>query len=129
MTPVEVGHRHQNHPLRTGDAEILGPEIANLVEMDVDRGYFPEEFPESVLAQVAGGLAIITGVLFRVGALCVAIVMLGAIFMVHLPHGFDVSKGGFEYALTLFLIAIAFLFTGPGAYSLNPSLPEPLRKL
>ena len=81
------------------------------------------------LAQVAGALAIITGVFFRVGALCVAIVMLGAIFMVHLPHGFDVSKGGFEYALTLFLIAIAFLFTGPGAYSLNPSLPEPLRTL
>ena len=81
------------------------------------------------LAQVAGGLAIITGVLFRVGAVCVAIVMLGAIFMVHLPHGFDVSKGGFEYALTLLLIAIALLFTGPGAYSLNPSLPESIRKL
>ncbi|MGB8321683.1 MAG: DoxX family protein [Candidatus Acidiferrum sp.] len=81
------------------------------------------------LAQLAGGLAIISGVLFRVGALCVAIVMLGAIFMVHLPHGFDVSKGGFEYALTQLLIGIAFLFTGPGAYSLNPSLPEPIRKL
>jgi putative oxidoreductase len=81
------------------------------------------------LAQVAGGLAIITGVLFRLGALCVAIVMLGAIFIVHLPHGFDVSKGGFEYALTLLLIATALLFTGPGAYSLHSSLPEPLRKL
>ncbi len=81
------------------------------------------------LAQIAGGLAILTGVLFRIGALCIIIVMLGAIFMVHLPHGFDVGKGGFEYALTQFLIAIAFLFTGPGAYSLNPSLPEPIRKL
>jgi len=81
------------------------------------------------LAQLAGGLAIITGVLFRVGALCIIIVMLGAIFMVHLPHGFDVGKGGFEYALTQLLIATAFLFTGPGAYSLNPFLPEPLRKL
>lgn len=81
------------------------------------------------LAQVAGGLAIATGVLFRVGALCIVIVMLGAIFMVHLPHGFDVGKGGFEYALTQLLIAVAFLFTGPGAYSLNPSLPEPFRKL
>jgi putative oxidoreductase len=81
------------------------------------------------LAQIAGGLAILTGVLFRIGALCIIIVMLGAIFMVHLPHGFDVGKGGFEYALTQLLIAAAFLFTGPGAYSLNPSLPESMRKL
>jgi putative oxidoreductase len=81
------------------------------------------------LAQCAGGLAILSGVLFRVGAVCIIIVMLGAIFLVHLPHGFDINKGGVEYALTQFLIALAFLFTGPGAYSLNSSLPASLRKL
>src|SRR5216684_1326493 len=52
------------------------------------------------LAQFAGGLAMLTGILIRVGAVCIIVVMLGAIYLVHLPHGFDVTKGGVEYALT-----------------------------
>jgi len=81
------------------------------------------------LAQFAGGLAVLTGVLFRLGAVCIIAVMLGAIFLVHLPHGFDVSNGGAEYALTQLLLAIAFLFTGPGEYSLASRLPASLQKL
>jgi putative oxidoreductase len=81
------------------------------------------------LAQLAGGLGVLTGVLFRVGAVCLITVMLGAIFLVHLPHGFDVSSGGAEYALTQLLLAIAFLLTGPGAYSLARLLPTWLQKL
>src|ERR1700739_1509973 len=46
------------------------------------------------VAQFASGLAILSGVLIRLGAACVIVVMLGAIFLVHLPHGFDVGKGG-----------------------------------
>jgi putative oxidoreductase len=81
------------------------------------------------LAQFAGGLAILTGALLRVGAVCVIIVMLGAIFLVHLPHGFDVGRGGYEFALTELLLAFALLISGPGAYSLQNALPAPLRKL
>ena len=66
------------------------------------------------LAQLAGGLAVVSGVLFRLGAACIAVVMLGAIFLVHLPDGFDIGKGGAEYALTQLLLAVAFLLTGPG---------------
>lgn len=81
------------------------------------------------LAQVAGGLAILTGVLFRVGAACVIIVMIGAIFLVHISHGFDVGKNGFEYAFAQLVIAFSLLLTGPGRYSLAGMLPPPLRKL
>lgn len=81
------------------------------------------------LAQFAGALAVLTGVLHRVGTVCLMIVMLGAIFLVHLPHGFSVANGGYEFALTEFLIALALFATGPGSYSLNPALPESLRKL
>jgi putative oxidoreductase len=81
------------------------------------------------LAQFAGALAVLTGVLTRLGAACIALVMLGAIFLVHLPHGFDVSNGGMEYALTQLLLAIAFLLAGPGAYSLASWLPASLRNL
>lgn len=51
------------------------------------------------LAQVAGGLAMLTGVLIRIGAICIIIVMLGAL-MVHLPHGYDITKDGAEYVIT-----------------------------
>ena len=82
----------------------------------------------AALAQVAGGLASLSGVLIRLGAACIIIVMLGAIFFVHLSHGFDVIKGGIEYAFTQLLIAIALLMTGAGVYSLAPRLRKPLRK-
>lgn len=72
------------------------------------------------LAQLFGGLAMLTGILVRVGAACIIVVMLGAIFLVHLPHGFDIGKGGMEYALTQLLIAVAILIAGGGAWSLDP---------
>jgi len=81
------------------------------------------------LAQLGGGLAMLTGVFIRVGAVCIIIVMVGAMFMVHLQHGFDISKGGVEYVLTQSLVALALILTGPGAYSLAGILPEGLRKL
>jgi len=77
------------------------------------------------IAQVCGGLAMLTGILVRVGAACIIIVMLGAIFLVHLPHGFDVGKGGMEYALTQLLIAVAILIAGGGAWSLDPKARKP----
>jgi putative oxidoreductase len=100
-----------------------GPQgFSAFIHMPVVVGYL------AGLAQFGGGLAILSGVLTRLGAACIIIVMLGAIVRVHLPHGFDVGKGGAEYALTQLLIALALLITGAGAYSLAPLLPEPLRK-
>jgi putative oxidoreductase len=92
------------------------------------------------LAQVGSGLAILSGALIRLGAACIIVVMLGAIFFVHLPQRLDVGdvgvsmlqrriEGGAEYALMQLLVAIALLITGAGAYSLTPRLPKPLRKL
>jgi putative oxidoreductase len=81
------------------------------------------------LAQLAGGIAILIGALLRVGAVSVIIVMLGAIFIVHLPHGYDIGHGGLEYALTELLLALGLLLAGPGKYSLAGILPVPLRKL
>jgi putative oxidoreductase len=80
------------------------------------------------LAQVAGGLAMLSGVLIRLGAISIIIVMLGAIFLVHFEHGFDIGKGGMEYTLTQLLVA-ALLITAAGRYSLAGVLPAWLRKL
>jgi putative oxidoreductase len=79
------------------------------------------------LAQLAGGLSLITGVLARLGAACIAIVMAGAVLLVHLPHGFDGTKGGIEFALAYFLLAIALMVTGAGRYTLISLLPARIR--
>jgi putative oxidoreductase len=81
------------------------------------------------LAQLFAGLAMLSGVLIRLGAVSIIIVMLGAIFLVHLEHGFDIGKGGMEYALTQLLVATALLITGAGRYSLARVLPESRHKL
>jgi putative oxidoreductase len=80
------------------------------------------------LAEMGGAAAIASGILFRVGAASIASVMVGAIFLVHLRNGFDVSNGGVEYALTQLLIVGALLFTGPGRYSLAFLMPRSLRR-
>jgi putative oxidoreductase len=72
------------------------------------------------LAQFCGGLAMLTGIFARIGAVCIAIVMVGAIQTVHLKNGFDIGHGGLEYALTQFLIALAILLAGAGKFSLAP---------
>ena len=80
------------------------------------------------LAQFGGGLAVLAGVLHRVGTVCIMIVMAGAILLVHLPHGFSLANNGYEFALSEFLLALGLLLTGPGRYSLNSLMPESLRK-
>ena len=111
-----------------------GPaKFSALMHMPVVAGYLVG------LVQVGSGLAILSGALIRLGAACIIVVMLGAIFFVHLPQGFhagDVGasmlqrriEGGAEFALMQLLIAIALLIAGAGAYSLTPRLPKPLRK-
>ena len=81
------------------------------------------------LAQFAGGLAILLGALLRVGAASVIIVMLGAIFLVHLPNGYDIGHQGIEYALTELLLSLGLLLSGPGKFSMASVLPGPLQKL
>ncbi len=61
-----------------------------------------------------GGLGVLFGVLTRLASAGILVIMLGAIFTVHLPHGYDVQKGGFEYPLTHVLLTIALLVAGPG---------------
>jgi len=46
--------------------------------------------------------------------------MVGAIHLVHLKNGFDIGRGGMEYALTELLIALAILIAGAGKFSLAP---------
>lgn len=69
--------------------------------------------------EFAGGVALILGLFTPVVASLLAVDMLGAIFLVHLPNGFSAMNGGYEFVLTLLAASLALALTGPGAYALD----------
>jgi putative oxidoreductase len=77
-----------------------------------------------------GGLGLIVGLLTRIASLGVAGLMIGAIFMVHLPNGFFMNwmgtqKGeGIEFHLLALAMAAALLLRGAGAFSLDRALAK-----
>lgn len=74
--------------------------------------------PAVALVELLGGLALIAGLLTRTAAAGLAIVMLGAMVLVHLPAGFFLPNG-IEFVLTLLGAAVAIALTGPGAFSVD----------
>ncbi len=73
------------------------------------------------LLELLGGLSLLTGLLTRLGALAIAVDMVGAIVLVHLRHGFFAPMG-FEYPLALLAASVALAFTGPGAWAIDLAL-------
>ncbi len=76
-----------------------------------------------------GGLGLVFGLLTRLSALAVIVVMVGAIAKVHWRHGFFLNwelaagKGhGFEANLAYIAMAVACLIAGGGALSLDSLL-------
>lgn len=70
------------------------------------------------IAEGLGGLFLLLGVIPRVSAGLIAIVMLVAIVKVHGPKGFFMAQGGFEYQFLILMTCIALMFTGGGKFSL-----------
>jgi putative oxidoreductase len=83
-----------------------------------------------ICTEFFGGLGLIFGLLTRIAAFGVGGLMIGAIFMVHLPNGFFMNwmgtqKGeGFEFHLLALAMAGAILLRGAGAFSLDRTLSK-----
>ncbi|RRJ33586.1 DoxX family protein [Halocatena pleomorpha] len=70
------------------------------------------------LIEFGGGVLLVAGLFVRYAAIGVAINMLVATVLVHLPQGFS----GYEYTLVLFFMALSLVATGPGQFSLTHTL-------
>ena len=74
-----------------------------------------------ILAEFAGGLAILAGFYGRLVSVALLPVLLGAIF-VHAPNGwvFNAPNGGWEYPAFLAVAALAHALIGDGAFAAKP---------
>lgn len=79
--------------------------------------------PAVAILEFVGGIALIAGLLTRPVALGLGLVMLGALFTVHLPGGFFLPNG-IEFVLTLFGAATLFTLVGGGEYSVDAVLAK-----
>lgn len=68
-----------------------------------------------------GGISMLLGIVTRIFAAGLAIDMAVAVLLVHLKNGFLLPTG-FEYALTLLLIAVVIFLLGPGKFSIDAKL-------
>ena len=81
-----------------------------------------------VLGESFGALFLILGLISRISAAGVAIIMLGAILMVHGQYGFfmnwfgNQAGEGYEYALLIIGLAISVLISGSGKNALDTQL-------
>ena len=73
----------------------------------------------AIFAEFFGALGVLTGWLTRLAAFGIFCVMAVAVLTVHLPNGFFADKHGYEYPLTLGLIALSLVFSGAGPWSLD----------
>ncbi len=76
----------------------------------------------AIFTELVGGIGITLGLLTRLSALGLAVVMGVAIVRVHWAGGFFLSNQGFEYCLALLGMSLGLLFTGAGCFSLDSLL-------
>lgn len=77
----------------------------------------------AALTEFGGGVLVFLGFLSPLGSLGIIAAMLIAIIKVHWSKGFWNTKGGIEFPLINLTAALALGLTGPGAFSLDATLP------
>lgn len=79
----------------------------------------------AAFAELLGGAMVLIGLLTRVGAALLGIVMFVALYFVHWRFGFFLHDGGtdgIEYVLALFCCCVALFLEGGGRGSVDASL-------
>jgi len=74
-------------------------------------------------AEAIGGVMLVLGIQGRWVALALSPILLGALFSAHIANGwvFTAPGGGWEYPAYLFVLSIAQLLLGDGAFALRPA--------
>lgn len=118
---------HGVHKIFGWDTGALGPGgLSNTVTGMGQMGMPAIMVYLLAFGELLGGLGLLLGLLSRIAAGGILIIMLGAVFMVHLPHGFFINWSaaegvhhGYEYNLALIAMAISIIWGGPGCLAID----------
>lgn len=81
-----------------------------------------------ILGEFLGAIGLVTGTLTRIAAAGIAIIMVGALLMVHVPHGFFMNWSGtqagegVEFGILATAMALSLVVTGAGRWSVDRAL-------
>ncbi|MGH7252592.1 MAG: DoxX family protein [Nitrospiraceae bacterium] len=87
-----------------------------------------------IIGESFGSLGLLIGLLTRFTAASLALIMVGAIGLVHWPNGFFMNWSGkqtgegFEYHLLVIAICAALIITGAGKWSVDSVIAKKLTK-
>ena len=105
-----------------------GAGFSNTVDFFVGSGIPAPVAILIIIGESFGALGLIFGFLSRLAALGIAIIMLGAIFMVHLQYGFfmnwfgNQAGEGIEYHLLALGLSLVILIKGAGKWSIDRAI-------
>ncbi len=75
-----------------------------------------------IAAELIGGILLILGAFTHWAAKILAIVAIVALVSVHLPNGFFMANGGYEFMLLILASTLSLMITGPGKWALDHKL-------
>ena len=73
----------------------------------------------AMFLETIGAICIVVGLFTRFFAAALAIEMAVAFLVIHLPKGFSVGQGGFEYVLLIGIVMFMIAIRGGGRYSVD----------
>ncbi len=84
----------------------------------------------AIAAEFLGPIGLFFGFLSRIAAFAIAVEMMVAVYLVHLPFGFFINwtgkkaGEGFEYHILVFAITVALMIRGSGKWSIDGMITE-----
>jgi putative oxidoreductase len=108
---------HGGHKL---SADIIGGVAAQLAQLGS-----PLPLPAAVgvsLVELVCGAALVLGLFTRWASIILAAGMLVDVLLVHLPYGFFIANGGYEFALLRLAASLVLALAGPGKAALDDIL-------
>jgi putative oxidoreductase len=101
-----------------------GSGIEAFAGMLKDLGFTPSLVWAWITAgsELVFGFFLVLGIIPRLSAAVIAIIMAVAILKVHGPNGFFMMKGGYEYPLLILVSCMSLMLTGAGKLSVTEAI-------
>ena len=118
---VGLGIMFVSHGLQKAFGLFGGPGVRGFSEMLSGLGFsYPLVWAYiAAYTEVIGGAFLILGLFTRGAAVLLLVLMAVAMIKVHIPKGFFLSQGGFEYAFIIASVCVALILLGPGKFSIT----------